>query len=59
MAHPLSISESSTSDLASMTTDEGYDAASTTTVSSIIHGACLTLSDHERIHVFMYVNRFE
>ncbi len=35
------------------TTDEGYDGSSVTNTSTVIHGGCLTLSDHDRIHVFM------
>jgi hypothetical protein len=52
--HPLSLSDTSNSDGTSITTDEGYDGSSTlSTLSTVIHGACLTLSDHDRIHVFM------
>jgi len=59
MTHPLgSFDTSSSSDLISITTttttvDEGYDGSSITNASTVIHGACLTLSDHDRIHVFM------
>ncbi|CAF3933295.1 unnamed protein product [Adineta steineri] len=54
ISHPLSSFDTSSSDLTSIgTTDEGYDGSSITSASTIIHGACLTLSDHDRIHVFM------
>ncbi|CAF0821694.1 unnamed protein product [Rotaria sordida] len=57
ITHPLGLFDTSSSDLSSITTttvDEGYDGSSITTTSTIIHGACLTLSDHDRIHVFMH-----
>jgi hypothetical protein len=55
LAHPLGSFDTSSSDLTSMTTttDEGYDGTSITSAATVIHGACLTLSDHDRIHVFM------
>ena len=55
VSHPLSLSDTSSSDVTSTTTDEGYDAASVASSATVIHGACLTLSDHDRIHVFMWV----
>ncbi len=57
IAHPLGSFDTSSSDLSSTATittvDEGYDASSIASASTVIHGACLTLSDHDRIHVFM------
>ncbi|UJR31903.1 hypothetical protein I4U23_019377 [Adineta vaga] len=54
ISHPLGSFDPSSSDMTSITTtDEGYDGASVNNASTIIHGACLTLSDHDRIHVFM------
>ncbi|CAF4652696.1 unnamed protein product, partial [Rotaria sp. Silwood1] len=56
ITHPLGSFDTSNNDLSSTTTttiDEGYDGSSITSTSTIIHGACLTLSDHDRIHVFM------
>ena len=35
------------------TTDEGYDGSSMASVSTVVHGACLTASDRDRIHVFV------
>ncbi len=52
MAHPLGSFNTSSSDLTSAT-DEGYDGSSIISAPAVIHGACLTLSDHDRIHVFM------
>lgn len=54
VSHPLGLSDTSSNDLSlTSATDEGYDVASITSTSTVIHGACLTLSDHDRIHVFM------
>ena len=54
ISHPLGSLDASSSDMASVaTTDEGYDGSSINSASTVIHGACLTLSDHDRIHVFM------
>ncbi|CAF0737248.1 unnamed protein product [Didymodactylos carnosus] len=57
IAHPLDLNDlTSSQSTTDNTIDEGYDGTSTTTSSSIpaiVHGACLTLSDHDRIHVFM------
>ena len=53
MDHPLSTVDTSSNDLMSTIADEGYDSVSQASISTIIHGACLTLGDHNRIHVFM------
>ncbi|CAF0878505.1 unnamed protein product [Adineta ricciae] len=54
ISHPLGSLDTSSSDMTSVvTTDEGYDGSSINSASTVIHGACLTLSDHDRIHVFM------
>ncbi|CAF4134837.1 unnamed protein product [Rotaria socialis] len=53
ISHPLGSFNTSISDLPA-TIDEGYDGSSTGNISTVIHGACLTLSDHDRIHVFMH-----
>lgn len=56
ISHPLGTFDTSSSDITSTTgttVDEGYDGSSVANVSTVIHGACLTLSDHDRIHVFM------
>jgi len=52
ITHPLGSLNTSSSDLTSAT-EEGYDGSSITNASAVIHGGCLTLSDHDRIHVFM------
>jgi hypothetical protein len=54
ITHPLGSFDTSSSDITT-TTDEGYDGSSLTSAATVIHGGCLTLSDHDRIHVFMYV----